>query len=416
MADTDRRAILARRALFIASALGSVSGVARAQSIQRASDGSAAPEYELPALECPESDPDAHEALLASAFERIQRAKQTGDLKAALEAAQSAFEYSPHPLFLFEQAKLERELLRYDLALQHLRALTSCDFDSLQEFREEIDAAIEFLRKQPVIVVQSDESVAAQLGADSGRGAGPKQEWIFRVPPGEHEVTVDRAGDVQTFTVQAKEGEVVTIEVHFAAPTPYLSPAICLEPPPPPPPVDEGSWRPRLELGVLPLVPVGRNAIREMAPIGVGARLGVDYGLSEGSSVSFGLASWVLDGVGGVLVPLGGYFDFNLHLGSAWIGLGATSGYELGAEGRIPEANTPSNGFFLSPELTFFGFQVSERLSLASRVQVLLGARGGEPGSDFGVTHVGAGVWVGYRFGASDRDEYYAGSPSLVTF
>ncbi|MCA9646411.1 MAG: hypothetical protein KC492_37250 [Myxococcales bacterium] len=415
MSDADRRAILARRALFVASALTSVSGVAQAAEIARASQSSGDPQYELPALSCPVVDAELDKALLGALLQRIEESKQAKDWESALSAAERAFEESHHPLFLFEQSKLERELGRFDVALQHFRALESCAEGPVDKFREEVTTAIESLVKQPVIVVRGDEPLEVTLdGASNTRAMAP--EWTLRVAPGKHLVLVTRQYDKQSFEVLAEEGDVVTIEAHFPPPRPCLSPAVCLEPPPPPPPVKEGALQPRLELGVLPLVPLGKDALKEMAPIGAGARLGLDYGLSEGTSISFGVAPWVLDGVHGLLVPLGGFFDFNLHLGSAWVGLGVTSGYELGAEGRILGAKTPQNGFFLSPELTFFGIQVSERVSVATRVQTLLGSRASEDGSDFGVTHVGVGIWIGYRFGGRAEDDYEMAHASSSTF
>ncbi|MEZ4375479.1 MAG: hypothetical protein R3B07_32005 [Polyangiaceae bacterium] len=415
MSDADRRAILARRALFVASALTSVSGVARADEVARAAQSSGDPQYELPVLSCPVVDTELDKALLGALLQRIEESKQAEDWESALSAAEGAFEASHDPLFLFEQAKLERELGRFDVSLQHFRALEGCGEGPVDKFREEVKAAIEFLVKQPVIVVRSDEPI--QVTLDGVPSVGESAEgWTFRVRPGKHVLLVKGQFDQKSFEVAAEEGEVAAIEAHFPPPQPCLSPMVCLEPPPPPPPVEEGTLRPRLELGVLPLVPLGRDALKEMAPIGAGARLGVDYGISEGASISFGLAPWVLDGVDGLLVPLGGFFDFNLHLRVAWIGLGATSGYELGAEGRIHGAKTPKNGFFLSPELTFFGIQVSESVSVATRVQALLGNRASDSGSDFGLTHIGVGVWVGYRFGGGESDDYEMARASAPTF
>lgn len=360
-------------------------------------------------------DAELDKALLGVLLQRIEESKQGEDWERALSAAEQAFEESHHPLFLFERAKLERELGRFDVSLQHFRALESCGEGPVDKFREEVKAAIDFLVRQPVIIVRSDDAVQVSLDGTSNTQS-MAVEWTLRVAPGKHVVLVTRQFDEQSLEVLAEEGDVVSIEAHFPPPQPCLSPMVCLEPPPPPPPVEEGTLRPRLELGVLPLVPLGRDALKEMAPIGAGARLGVDYGISEGASISFGLAPWVLDGVDGLLVPLGGFFDFNLHLGSAWIGLGATSGYELGAEGRIPGAKTPENGFFLSPELTFFGIQVSESVSVATRVQALLGNRASDSGSDFGLTHIGVGVWVGYRFGGGESDDYEMARASTSTF
>lgn len=416
MSDADRQSILARRALFVASALGSLTGAARAQPSDPAD-----PAYELPAMACPVPLDDVDSDRRLALYTELSQALAQGDTARAEALARKGLELSQHPLFLFQLAKLERESQRFEEALQHFRALATCEDEGLQKNQQEIDEAIEFLKRLPVIVVECPDAISVRV--DEGRAKtnddSEQRRVFFRVSPGVHRVRVEsrEAGggdEVITVTAGPERVELVRLPHAFAVPCLTLLP--CLEPPPPPPPFEEDAWRARLELGVLPFVPIGTGLGEEIGPLGAGARLGLDYGLSESTSLSFGLAPWVLDGVDGVLLPLGAFFDFNLHFGSAWVGLGLTSGYELGAEGRIPEETTPQNGFFVSPELTFFGFQVGEHWSIASRVQTVLAPRRSDSESDFGVTHVGVGIWVGYRFGQSEEEVLYASSGSRGAF
>lgn len=269
--DVDRAAILRRRAMFVASALASVTSVHLARADEPPSSASAGASDDAPCTPPPEPTPDDL-ATAKALFDEGRELSNQGRPREAAEMLERAYRRAPRPKAALAAATMWIEAHDVDrghrLVADHLRCVGSdADLAAEKTRIEETTGIVELRVSGPgaglrlaVTIDGADVEVARLTGG-------------MRLEAGRHDLRWNNDAEGRLIALEVRAGSRNLVEIHTeqAVPMPCLSPWPCLEPPPPP-----GRRRARVDavpsvgLQVAPRFPF----VGPTARVAVGVRLG----------------------------------------------------------------------------------------------------------------------------------------------
>lgn len=354
----DREAILARRALFVASALAGIATPSRADE----------PES------CPtRSPPSAEDKEAARALhEEGMLALQSDDPARAVELWRKAYERARLPRLLLFLADAEQKAGDLASAHAHLTEVVRCA-DSPATLHlaqlalaklEEVSAALTLEGGVPGTSVEIDGKPAGTLPFSAP----------LRLAPGRHEIILvggpcDR-DERQSVELMPGATQVIRFDTD-CEPRVCLQP--CLSPPPPPPP----NALPRLGIGAGTLGFIATRRPPGSEPgIAAGARLEAFYAAPVGEAfvLHLGVASLPAGSSEGALVPVGADVAFLVAPGPLRLGLGVTSGWMFAAAKRSEDDTwRPRSSFFLHPYAQPVAMRMTDHVEAGLQVGLLLG-------------------------------------------
>ncbi|MBL9026950.1 MAG: hypothetical protein JNL21_32440 [Myxococcales bacterium] len=376
--EQDRSSILARRALFVASALASVTRAAVSE----------AEEVDEPLPVCPASEP------LPGVLDEARARFSAGAARAADGAFEEASQLFREAYGLVPRAKVavaamdadeQRGALveAFELGTEHLRCFgpEPAIEEKLQRLATATAVVVIRLEDPSGVLVRLDDRSISRRRARDG----------VRLMPGRHAVRVLRDGATLERVVEVRAGELV--EIRFGAlppPQPCLSPPLpCLSPPPPPPAEDTLV---RLQGGALAPVVALAPSGSPIALAGTGAHLEIAVQPTDGVWLTADVFGGVLaarDFVGGFG---GGGVDLELRPIEAYgLGFGFSGGYLTASSDRPQRLS--SSGFFgpvLVPASIFAG-----PFFLEARVPIWFSEVAADGGTSLGLGVVAPHVVVG---------------------
>ncbi|MBK9001966.1 MAG: hypothetical protein IPM35_40090 [Myxococcales bacterium] len=385
----DREAILARRALFVASALAGIAAPAPADE----------PEP------CPARDPPSADdkAAAKALYQEGMLALESDDPARAAELLRKAYERARLPKLLLLLADAERRAGDLAAAHAHLTELVRC---------ADSPATLQLAQTELAKLEESSAALTLEGGAPGtsveidGKPAGTLPLAVpLRLAPGRHELvlTGGPCGRDERQSVELVAG--ATQVIHF---DPDCEPRVCLQPclsPPPPPPPDA---LPRLGVGAGTLGLVGTRPPPGTLPgIGIGARIEAFYAAPVGEAfvLHLGVASLPAGSSEGALVPVGADLAFVVAPGALRLGLGVTSGWMFAAAKRSEDDTwRPRSSFFLHPYLQPIGFRASDHVEAGFHVGLLLGTWANARDEAFRAGFVTTSLNVRVYFGERERE------------
>lgn len=410
--SSDRDIIRARRALFIAAALSTLSGTTRA---------------ELPKKpECKREEPvsaEREEEAKSFAREGIQLSQQ-GLHDEALFRFQRAFELLPHPKVALLAAKESQVLGAPNDAIIWLNAALECGLDG--DDRSEAERLIEstkaasgeielrFQTLDPGNETYIDGAEVDPNGKTLVETASLDEKVIdpngkIYVTPGKHVLDIQdnhyRHVIIQ-FEIAAGESRIIDINLEAAVlPRVCLSPLPCLQPPPPPPDPRERA-RLILDVGALGLIDLTRD---EYQNHGLGGALGLGLSIPlsrRGLRTFIGLEAGPSKLRSGMFLPLGVRLEAAIPMGRmASIGFGVQGGWVVvSGDDSTDDTFRPRSSAFVEPYLpvdAWFGDHVGIQL----RPGLVFSQQKSVSDEAFRLGFYRVGVFFRYAFGSSD-DEY----------
>lgn len=383
----DREAILARRALFVASALAGIATPSRADGPETC------PTREPPSAE----DKEAARAL----YEEGMRALQSDDPARAAELWRKAYERTRLPKLLLYLADAEQKAGDVASAHAHLTELVRCaDSPATLQLAqtelaklEEVTAALTLEGGVPGARVEIDGKPVGALPLSA----------TLRLAPGRHEVRLVVELCELARSIELSPG--TTQVIHFE---PDCEPRVCLQPclsPPPPPPPEA---LPRLGIGAGTLGYIAARRPPGSEPgIAIGARIEAFYAAPVGDAfvLQLGLASLPAGSSEGALVPVGADVAFAVAPGALRLGLGVTSGWMFAAAKRSQDDTwRPRSSFFLHPYLQPVGFRASDHVEGGLQVGLLLATWANARDEAFRAGFVTTSLFVRIYLGERERE------------
>jgi hypothetical protein len=383
-ARTDRQTILARRAMFLASA---ISGIAT-----RAGAEPACP---------PERAPTPDE--LATARELFESAKQSserGDFDDAIRRLEEAHELTGNPRVLVTLAQVELTAGDLARAHRHARSALACDLGPARDVASKIVEETEPKIARLAIVT---EPAGAELTLDGDVVATTPLDDALIVNPGRHQLVVRwPALDVSmTQVVKVAAGERRDIQLTAPPVDPCLDePCVCLQPCLEPP--LERKRRPRFGVGLGPSAWLDAMDDGFSNPgFGGRAEFFFDFPLSEIFTVRLALATMPAKLESGTLVPIGLDATALLTPRPLIVGLSNSYGYAIaGDDGDPTQRRVARSGIFLLPEL-LLGVELSERFTLEARGGPFFSVHETADDQAFRLGWFSAGAFLTYSFGAA---------------
>jgi hypothetical protein len=215
----DRDAILARRALFVASALSSLLGP-RTLAAE-------------PDAVCPRKVPSSDE--IAAAHELYKQGvvqSKAGDYAGALERMEQAYVLAPLPKILVSIAQLARENEDWVRAFTRARLALSCPETELGEGRALAQQIVEEAEGRIGRVVIRTVPDGAELEVDDQVvGTTPLAEPLI-VNPGEHTLTArwPRGAEARSQSIVISAGQELTVDLAAPPDECWNEPCVCLQP------------------------------------------------------------------------------------------------------------------------------------------------------------------------------------------
>ncbi len=380
MAGADREAILARRALFVASALAGLSPAPAARAEPCA----------------PESTNADAVAEARELFERGRRAWAEGDLAVARESLLRAYAVAGNEKVFAALGQMELSAGDAAGAVRHFDRYLECagEGDTLRAKVEELRGAA--LPKTAELKITSEPSGASVELDGETVGKTPLEE---RVNPGRHTMTVrwddgEHLPYTRVFEVGAEEVSTMTIEGETddcrGEPCVCLQP--CLEPPLP----SEYSLRWGVELGYRALIDVANETERHQVH---GLRIAGVYAVPLGrpSQLRLSLLAEPSLADGHAWVPFGAEIEAALQGGPMQMGVALAGGYAVSDVPTQRGVLLPASGPYLAPAVVV-GLSLSDRIQVGLRTGPLLSQLASDSEKTFRLSHVSAGLWLGYAF------------------
>ncbi|MBI4704078.1 MAG: tetratricopeptide repeat protein [Deltaproteobacteria bacterium] len=423
--DWVRARILARRAAFVASALGGLglgSVPARAQSPEPdgaeppppadegagASAAVAAPEpaaapAAAAALGCPSAAPASDEVTREAAGHYLRGVElyRQHQWDEAVSAFRRSHELAPSTVALYAIGKLEQARGRSAAARaasEKYLACTAGELDSLR--RVDLENELAALRQRTALVLLDPGLIGANVALDGEAVATtPAAEPLF-VGGGTHRVAV-----------LMPDGRRIEGEVHFPAGgeirltldllrAAAVPPQVCLSPPPPPPPEEcvrrRGS---HLGLGVAPqLAWEARDGGR--AYFGGALEAVLNVGLSRSFDLHVGAGAAPSGAEDGLRLPVAGALSVRLTPFERFaVATGFSAGYLLAPEPSRAAAGAfePASGLFVHPEISPLLVRLGD-VELDLRLGAMLSRQQDLGETRFGLSYLTGSVWATYLF------------------
>lgn len=389
----DREAILARRALFVAAALGGLATPSRAQ--EATTDPAACP----PRRPVSEADRAAAKAL----FEQGRVATETAEHAQAVELFRQAYQLSGIPKLLLHLAEAEARSGDVGAAYGHLEQLVRCSDDAHEQ--SEAKTRLEALAAQTSLVSIEGGAPGSSVEVD-GKVVGTLPLGTpIRLSAGRHEIGIasDACEGRASQEVELLPAEARTIRLDaLCEPRVCLQP--CLSPPPPPPP----SSLPRFGAGVGPLGMLGvqRDAAEPRGAFG--ARAEAFYAMPFGDSFALRLGVALLPAGNreGALVPTGADLGAVLSPGPLRVGVGVTSGWTFSTFERSSDATwRPRPSIFVHPYLQPLGVRATDQVEVGTHLGLLVGTWATATAERFRPGWVTTSVWLRVYVGERDHDD-----------
>jgi len=228
---SDKSAILARRALFVASALASA-GLAAGSPTDAVAQPSPAPVPDCPPAPSPTPEAVAESKLH---FEAGVRLFEEGRFAEASEAFRQAYLLAPLAPLAFNiiNADVQRGATADAAAIaeQHLHCVGP---------DPRIEEQLRGLQNATALVtVRIADPDRVLLEIDGAPVPTEQAARGLRLSPGRHLIRIARDGEVRSRELEVSAGEKVELSFDpLPPPQPCLSPLPCLQPPPPPEPED----------------------------------------------------------------------------------------------------------------------------------------------------------------------------------
>lgn len=383
----DREAILARRALFVASALAGLTAPSKADEPE------ACPPPEPPSA----ADKEAAKAL----YQEAVRALDSDGPARAVELLRKAYELSRVVKLLAPLAQAERRAGDFAAAHAHLSELVRCA-DSPATLRlAEVELAQ--LEAETATITIEGGALGAGVEIDGSRVGTLPLPKALRLGPGRHEIALVGGACGETRRVVELAPGVAQV-VHFE---PDCEPRVCLQPclsPPPPPPPDA---LPRFALGAGTLGYVGTRRPPGSEPgIAAGARVEALYvaPLGEAFALGLGVAALPAGSSEGALLPVGADVAFVAAPGALRLGLGVTGGWMFAAAERSEDDTwRPRSSLFVHPYLQPVGMRASDHVEVGLHVGLLLGTWATATEESFRPGFVTTSLWVRVYLGERKR-------------
>jgi hypothetical protein len=381
----DRETILARRALFVASAL---SGAMSSRAIAAEPEPTCAPP----------TSPSAEQ--LATARELFLSGTKLGQMGAheeALEHLERAYALVPNPTLLVMIAETAGASGDWARAFTRAELALGC-----KEVRGNWRArAIEIVdqasaRIARLIIETRPDGAELELG-EQPIGKAPLGKPVI-VNPGQHRLTARWPSGGTTsaeIVVAGAENRIIVLDEPPSDEC-LLEPCVCLQPCLSLPTKQR---RPRFgaALGYTSFIDVTADEHSNTGH-GLGARAYYELPFGERASFEIGLAVTPALIPGGSLIPIGGSFALLLRTEPLLVGPMLSAGYVLADDAAA------RSSIFVHPELVL-GLPVSEKVLIGAHLGPFLSLRAKDDDRSFGVGWLGAGVFLSYAFGPACTEE-----------
>lgn len=384
-ARTDRQTILARRAMFLASALSSVASRATAE----------------PACPPPRT-PTPDEIMTARVlFDAAKESTKAGEYEEAMVRLEESLALTSNPLVLVTLAQVAR--LANDHARAHRAATTALACGVEAEASEVArNIAAESEPKIARVAIQTTPE-GAELTVDGKlEGTTPLDEPLV-VNPGRIELVVRwpslEVSMTQVVQVEAGEHREVRLQAPPVDPCVH-EPCVCLQPCLEPP--LERLRRPRFGAGLgasawLDAIDDGEDN----GGFGARAQFFFDFPLGELATTRLALAALPARVERGTLVPIGLELSGFVTPRPLVVGLSYAYGYAIADDDGDPATERVArSGVFMNPELVL-GVELSERFTLTARGGPFLSVHETRNEGAFRLGWFTTGVFLSYAFGAA---------------
>lgn len=380
----DREVILARRAMFVASALsGFVGSRALAQ----------------PAIACPDKAPSADELAMArELFNQGVERSNSGDFAAALERLEKAHTLAPHPKLSVSIAQIAEQTEDWALAFNHARLALSCDPEKLGEGRERAEAILQRAETKIARLTLQSSPEGAEIEVD-GQSAGttPLTEPLI-LNRGRHTITArwPGTGAAVSHSVELAEGEKRALQLEAPPDDCLREPCVCLQPCLEPP-LTEPRNRFGVGLGYTAFVDTLENG---NTGHGVNARAFYELALSESVVLRLGLGATPAFIPDGSLIPVGVDLAFLFKPGPVVVGPELSTGY-LFADDDVARSSP-----FMNPKLVL-GYALSEQVVVGAQIGPFWSVHELEGGDAVRPGWLSAGAFLSYAFGPACAEDGY---------
>jgi hypothetical protein len=408
----DREVVQARRALFVAAALSTLTTAVRATP--------------PPKPECSrDTEPTKEEREIARQLYQLAKDLiQAGRHEEALENSTRAFHTLPNPILAMQIATIHRALRHSQEALIWYQAALDCGLD--ENLKPKLEADVEAVKAesgrievqfQPADPGGQTHANGAEIDSAGTTFVGEVlldgravdvSEPIY-LAPGEHQLVATNPEGLRsavTFEISAGESKIIEIDL-----PPPLAPHVCLQPLPclQPPPPEERLLNPRrfnLDLGGLVALDMDRD---EFQNTGFGGQLAFAFSFPLGGS---GLRSAI--GIEGSPTNLrsGFFMPAGVHLEALapfarrlTTGLGVAGGHAF-ADGNRSDDETwrPVSGPWIEAYAPF-DMRIGSRVGIGIRPGILFSRQESVSDERFGLSFLRIGVFLRYSFSAAcDRN------------